>query len=113
MPFDDSLHGIRSESCSDNFGPFAFGVEEYGPCSIADLLYFALGHCVLMVSTNPTMGEGLACLDTVAAEVVVVEPEVVRVVGFDGDTVGQCYAFISLFGFECGDASGTSDEVVE
>ena len=88
MPFDYGLHGIGPECCSDHLGPFSFGVEEYGSGSIADLLNFALGYRILMMSSDPTMGQGLACLDAVAAEILIVEPEVVCVVGFDGDTVG-------------------------
>ena len=95
MPFDDRLDRVRPKDGADHRRPTTFGVEQDCPRSIANFFDFRFCDGVLMVCSYTAEGKFLSGFYTIAAEIVVVEAEIVRMICLYCHTVLTCNSFVS------------------
>ena len=96
MPFDDRLDRVRPKDGADHRRPTTFGVEQDCPRSITNFFDFRFCDGVLMMCSDTAEGKFLSGLYAIAAEIVIIEAEIVRMICFYRHAMLTRHSFVSM-----------------
>ena len=105
--------GIGPEVCIDGLRPSVGGMEEHGACMFSKVSDAPFSNSILVMGTNSTKGDSLACVMDIVHESTFCKTSIVSMIMLDDYSHGGSISFkglLGLYGFISSSASGDMDK---